>query len=309
MESPFHPHTKESWLEAVKKELPDGTLPEDLAIGNQLFDHDGFAWPSAMNETDGLIPTPEWKITAACNSHFACMSALQDGAEAIIITPESGKEVQHYLDGVGFEFITTLIHSVDMQDNDKTNWRQTLSSVAGQSPIIWYSERAGEDEFQHIHSPAMHRTDFLKCFESMVNQGSSQNKGWLITHQFGADFYSEIAWARAMREAFMIWQKKSQQHHKIYLVAQLDAAGSDLNQDLIRYSYQCLSAVLAGYDFISGPTWQEGDNKYARLVLNIQHLMKHESKLHLFRDPMAGSYFIEEICRSLVNEALEKLKL
>lgn len=309
MESPFRPHTKESWLEAVKKELPEGTSLENLNIGNQLFDHDGFAWPSALNETDGLIPTTEWKITADCTGHSACMSALQEGAEALIITPDSGKLVQHYLDGVGFEFITTLIHSARMNESDKANWKQTLSAETAQSRVIWYSEQANEDEFQHLISTTIDRTAFFKCFESMVNQSTSPKKGWLITHKVGADFYGEIAWARAMREAFMIWQKKSQLHPKIYLVAQLETPGSDPNQDLIRYSYQCLSAVLAGYDFISGFTWQEGDNKYARGVLNIQHMMKHESKLHLFRDPMAGSYFIEGICRSLVNEAIEKLEL
>lgn len=135
-----------------------------------------------------------------------------------------------------------------------------------------------------------------------------QSKGWILTHEIVSDFYGEIAWLRALRILFGNLALQEANTKSMLIMAQPKPTGEDVNQDLIRFTYRILSAVLGGSDFIAGVKWSNGDNQYARWVQNLQHLMKQEGKLHLFRDAMAGSYFIEDITGKLVASTLLKLE-
>ena len=67
MQESFKKHTKEAWINAVKKELPEGKTLEDIAISNNFYRHDGFPFPDDKKGF-GLLPHDEWKITASFDS-------------------------------------------------------------------------------------------------------------------------------------------------------------------------------------------------------------------------------------------------
>jgi hypothetical protein len=304
MDSPFHPHTKQAWLDAVSKELPEGKTIADLFLHTDVFDHDGFAWPGPQNEVTGTIPVKEWKIMARCPGNSACMSALENGAEALWCAPEAGESIEEFIQGIKFEFIHTLIDVSQFDESEKLKWHAALLEQTSNGYLSWMSQSPAADEYQLLEVSDTQKPTFLNLAATISQQWQDQQKGWVIVHHLGSDFYGEIAWARAIREVCGMLAKSKGIPKDILLLGQLETGHQDANQDLIRYSYMALSAVMGGYDFISGLPWGQGLDKYARLVQNIQLMMKHESKLHLFRDPMAGSYFIEDISKVLVDEAL-----
>lgn len=308
MDSPFHPHTKQAWLDAVSKELPEGKTLADLLLQSDVYDHDGFAWPNPQNQVTGTLPVKEWKILAHCACNTACMSALDNGAEALWCTPEADESLETFTRDIKFDFIHSLMDVTQFGEGEKLQWRTALKEETNNGNLFWMSKSPAEDEYQILEVSDTQKTSFLNLAATISQQWQDQHKGWVIVHHLGSDFYGEIAWARAIREVYCILAQSKGIAKKLVLLGQLKAGNQDANQDLIRYSYTALSAVMGGYDFISGLPWGQGLDKYARLVQNIQHMMKHESKLHLFRDPMAGSYFIEEISKVLVDEALLHLQ-
>lgn len=308
MDSPFQPHTKQAWLDAVRKELPDGKTLADLFIHTDVYDHDGFSWPGPQNQVRGTIPANEWKILAHCSGNSACLSALENGAEALWCKPGVGESLEEFTQGVKFEYIHALIDVTNMGDAEKVHWHTALGDETNKGRLFWIGQSPDANEYQLLEVTDTQKPSLFNLLETLSQQWHKAQKGWVIVHHLGSDFYGEIAWARAIREVFGMLAKSKGIPKQLLLLGQLKAGNQDANQDLIRYSYTALSAVMGGYDFISGLPWGQGLDKYARLVQNIQHMMKHESKLHLFRDPMAGSYFIEEISKVLVDEALLHLQ-
>ena len=308
MNSSFQPHTKQTWLDAVRKELPDGKTLADLFIHTDVYDHDGFSWPGPQNQVRGTIPANEWKILAHCSGNSACLSALENGAEALWCKPGVGDSIDDFTQGIKFEFIHSLFDVSQLSDGDKLQWHTALSDVTKNGLLYWMSQSPADGEYQILEVLDTKKPSLFNLAATIAQQWQDQQNGWVVVHHVGSDFYGEIAWARAIREVFCKLGESKGMPRQLILLGQLKADNHDDNQDLIRYSYSALSAVMGGYDFISGLPWGQGLDKYARLVQNIQHMMKHESKLHLFRDPMAGSYFIEEINRALVEEVLEHLQ-
>ncbi len=308
MDTNFPQHTKEAWLEKVKKELPEGKTLLDLLIDKPLYQHDGFAWPGPQNGVEGFLPSQEWKITAHCYDNLSCHQALQNGAEAIWLSPGQNDQASDLLAGVHLDYINTLLDFSALNDTALADWQNWLNIQSGSAVVLPFSKANNPIDYAYLTVNET-TTEALADLIDLIQSGwQGSSKGWLILHEIGSDFYGEIAWLRALKSMFLDMNNKNKSDQKLFTIAQLKPSGLDPNQDLIRFTYQALSAVLGGIDFLAGPEWRGSDNNYARLAQNLQHLMKQEGKLHLFTDALAGSYFIEDITLQLVKTTQLKLK-
>lgn len=308
MDTNFPQHTKEAWLERVKRELPEGKTLADLHIQHPLYQHDGFSWPSGQNQVAGFLPTQEWKITARSITNTSCLQALQNGAEALWVSPQKEDLPDDLFAGVHLDFIHTLIDLSSLEGAELTNWTEWLNVRSAISSLIPISGKPMKNYYQQLGLSGTSQDALFDVVQQLKTSWQNESPGWVIHHVVESDFYGEIALLRALRSIFLEMESKESMPKKLYLVAQLEPLSQDANQDLIRFTYQALSAVLGGVDYLAGPAWTHGDHNYARLVQNLQHLMKQEGKLHLFNDAMAGSYFMEEITLQLVESTLVKLK-
>jgi len=133
------------------------------------------------------------------------------------------------------------------------------------------------------------------------------------------DFFEEIAkyrasrriWARHMRDEMGAKNSKS------WLMRfHTQTAGSTLTaqqplNNVVRTTVQALAAVLGGTQSLHTNSYDEAlglpTDESALLALRTQQLLAHESGVADTVDPLAGSYFVEELTNELESKAEELL--
>lgn len=134
-----------------------------------------------------------------------------------------------------------------------------------------------------------------------------------LTLSIGPSYFMEIAKFRAAR---MLWaniaaqftEKKELQKTCIHGVSSLyNKTIYDLHNNMLRNTTEAMSAAIGGADEISilphdhilGKETEFGD----RIARNVQLLLKEESHLDKVADPSGGSYYIENLTKSLAEHA------
>ena len=113
---------------------------------------------------------------------------------------------------------------------------------------------------------------------------------------------TSISKLRAIRILWLnILKKYDLEIKPVFLSIVAKSKSEDFNQSLIELSTMAVNAVLGGCDllYLTGSNLNENQN---RLSLNIQHMLKMESKLHLYQDPLCGSYAIENLTTQICNK-------
>ncbi len=80
---------------------------------------------------------------------------------------------------------------------------------------------------------------------------------------------------------------------------------SDKDDNMILLTVQTLIAVSGGVSAImmSEVVDNRESSFYSRIIMNIQHIMKLESKLDIVQDPVAGSYHFEKLTNSIIEQS------
>ena len=116
-------------------------------------------------------------------------------------------------------------------------------------------------------------------------------------------------WARIMRERF-----KAQKPSSWQLRFHTQTAGSTLTaqqpeNNVVRVTLQALSAVLGGTQSLHTNSMDEAlwlpTEKSVRVALRTQQIIAHESGVADSIDPLAGSYFIEQLTDEIEKGALD----
>lgn len=136
----------------------------------------------------------------------------------------------------------------------------------------------------------------------------------------GSRFFEEIAkvratrrmWARIAKEYFKAKKEKSCQ-----LLIAVHTSGRTMTyqqplNNIVRCAIQTLAGVISGCTALDNATL---DNAYAepsplaaRMSLNTQHIVAHETGAADVVDPMAGSYFVECLTNKVEEAAYQILK-
>ncbi|MBU7044035.1 MAG: methylmalonyl-CoA mutase family protein [Theionarchaea archaeon] len=131
------------------------------------------------------------------------------------------------------------------------------------------------------------------------------------------DLFEEIAkfraarrlWARIMKERF-----NAQNPHSMRLRFHTQTAGCSLTaqqpeNNIIRTTLEALAAVLGGTQSLHTNSMDEAlalpSEKAVRVALRTQQILAHESGVANTIDPLAGSYFIENLTQQIEDEARE----
>lgn len=134
-----------------------------------------------------------------------------------------------------------------------------------------------------------------------------------FTFPTGSDFLMEVAKLRAFRMLFAFVAEKlggkgeSLSPFVLAQSARWNKTRYDVHTNLLRGTTEAMSAVMGGahaisisaYDKLLGPETAVS----ARLARNIQHMLKHESYLDQVADPAGGSYYVEHLTNTFVEEA------
>ncbi len=132
-----------------------------------------------------------------------------------------------------------------------------------------------------------------------------------------SDLLEEIAkfraarrmWARIMKERFGAKSPASQMLRFHTQTAGNTLAAQQIDNNIVRVTIQALSAVLGGTQSLHTNSRDEAlslpTEDSVRTALRTQQVIAHESGVANTVDPLAGSYFIEELTDKIEREALE----
>lgn len=101
----------------------------------------------------------------------------------------------------------------------------------------------------------------------------------------------------------------------IYIQAQNSSL--DTNKDpywnMLRHTSMAMSALIGGADSIHLKIETEGASEnpelFQRVAINVQHILREESKMEWVSDPANGSYYIETLTAEIAEKAWEKFQL
>lgn len=130
----------------------------------------------------------------------------------------------------------------------------------------------------------------------------------------GMNFFLEIAKLRAAR---LLWSRlmsefnpsnpRSKMLRTHCQTSGVSLQAQDPHNNVIRTAYEAMAAVLGGTQSLHTNALDEAialpTEFSARIARNTQLILQHEAGLTRVVDPMAGSYYLESLTGSLVNEA------
>ena len=128
------------------------------------------------------------------------------------------------------------------------------------------------------------------------------------------DFFEEIAkfraarrlWARLMRERYDASDRACRLRFHTQTGGSTLTAQQPLN-NVVRVTTQALSAVLGGTQSLHTNGYDEAlalpTEESARIALRTQQILAHESGVPRTADPLAGSWFIEDLTNRIEDEA------
>jgi methylmalonyl-CoA mutase N-terminal domain/subunit len=140
-----------------------------------------------------------------------------------------------------------------------------------------------------------------------------------LSHFFNShlDFFEEIAKFRAAR---IIWAKRMKEKYgakkpeSLLMRFHTQTAGCSLTaqqpeNNITRTALEALAGVLGGTQSLHtnsmDETWALPTEKAVQIALRTQQVIAHESGVTNTIDPLAGSYYVESLTQSLIEQAEE----
>ncbi|NOX64073.1 MAG: methylmalonyl-CoA mutase family protein [Chloroflexi bacterium] len=129
------------------------------------------------------------------------------------------------------------------------------------------------------------------------------------------DFFEEIAkfraarriWARAMREKYGAKNPRSWMLRTHAQTAGVSLTAQQPENNIVRVAIQALAAVLGGTQSLHTNSMDEAlalpSEKAVTIALRTQQIIAHESGVANTIDPLAGSYYLEQLTTQMEEEA------
>ena len=285
--------SKENWFENIQKSLKNQDLKELYLVREGLeidpFPTDKQYHSKPLNRLKG-----DWIIAVETHSETSealnreILYYLENGAEAIKINNEANINLSEAFNKVH----TSFLHLEIEQDHDfeNTNDFHLVSAESSDSLI------------QEI-------VDLMNDIIKLLKSG--QVKPTKINIQTSVNEYMPVSISK-LRAIRILWlnvlKSISLPLNPVFLSAKAFAESDNQNTALIELSTMALNAVLGTCDllYLDGKNF---DQNQRRLAINIQHMLKMESKLHLYDDPLAGSYAIEGLTRQICEKVWSQLSI
>ena len=118
---------------------------------------------------------------------------------------------------------------------------------------------------------------------------------------------ARMLWARIMRDRFGAKNPRSMMIRFHTQTAGVSLTAQQPYNNVVRVAYQALAAVLGGTQSLHTNSMDEAlaipSEKAVRIALRTQQIIAHESGTINTIDPLAGSYYIEELTKMIAEEA------
>ena len=171
-------------------------------------------------------------------------------------------------------------------------------------------QNSGANIFEEIAFTLGHANEYLNHFN-----GKCANK-IAFNISMGSNYFFEIAKLKALR---FLWSKITKEYNNEITFPHIIAKPSkrnktiiDYNNNILRTTTECMSAILGGANTISNITYDsifKNKNEYSeKIALNQLLIIKHETHIDKVKNAADGSYYINNIANTIAEESLKIFK-
>ncbi len=272
----------------------------------------------------------------AVQANTLALEALTQGAEAIHFTEVRPEQVARLLDGILPEVAPVywtpaadippdrILEALSAFMDGDGVWRDSANITGGWLSVLPDGQPViparGFLRWEILHAesgpsalPAAQLSENLQRIHQAVEMDPGlRNAGYpaVIRLEIGDQLLTEVARLRAWRilwaHYLASWGLTDAWPCRVHARVRCGDA-QPWEDTMIAATTRGLAAVLGGADLISIlPPGQAPAPTARRLARNVQHLMREEARLHLVRDPMAGSYAVESLSHQIAGSAWDR---
>lgn len=302
--------TYQDWQAAIQKYIGDKAITDFEYEVIEGIKFNPIAHKDNTPEVSGQINWPEQTmlgievVESATNQ--ALLKALEYGVQALHISLQDSTDVRKLLNGVHLDYLNTnfsLENDASLRVLstylDEEYLGKPLNYITCTKPLSGDWGQAKKTIFESASNDPI--GDMIAACKAIQN---SDHSPFTIVLDIGYLFFFEIARLRAMR--ILIANLTDQADYEIHAKVVVSDLDED-HSDYIKKTTAVLSGYIGGANVVKlGQLHDHLDNN-TRLEMNIQHILQLESKLNQYKDPMGGSYFMEDLTQQICEKIWNKL--
>ncbi len=176
-------------------------------------------------------------------------------------------------------------------------------------------QNAGANMIQQLAYGLAHANEYLNHYKDIMTTKARDSFILNFIVATGPNYFFEIAKARALRElykALAIEYGITLDCHIFTIPSKRNMSIYDYNNNMLRTTTECMSAILGGADTICNSPYDaiyHKDNEFGeRISRNQLLILKHESYFDKVANPADGAYYIETLTSQLAEKALQLFK-
>ncbi|KDN54945.1 methylmalonyl-CoA mutase subunit beta [Flavobacterium seoulense] len=198
------------------------------------------------------------------------------------------------------------------KEKDNFETLRLLSKTTRDSSLISVNltlyQNAGANIVQQIAYSLAHANEYL-------NRIPTIHQAIVFEVAVGTNYFFEIAKLRALRLLFQLIAKEYYHDSNCHILATPTKRNKtlyDFNNNMLRTTTECMSAILGGADAIANLAYDSiyhKSNEFGdRIARNQLLILKNESYFDKVNNPADGSYYIETLTQQLAEKALTLFK-
>ncbi len=216
---------------------------------------------------------------------------LQSGVDSLVLNVKENVNISTLLDGI----FPNMVRIVLLIDGDTNSMQNTIQQYF----LKTYPEKANS-----LHISVQNALNLgadqkfsarLALFHSFI-QKIDDNSKMTVVLELKQDFIAQISELRALRR---LWEQHGLPARNLQIVSTIDLIENSDIHPMIIANYLLMSAFLGGCNIVA-PKLIE-DNTSVRLMINMMHIFKEESKMDLVNDPIAGAYLPEALTQQMIT--------
>ncbi len=220
---------------------------------------------------------------------------LESGIDSLVIDVDDSVDLSVLLTGIYPDMVEITL----LKDDDRASLQTDV-----QEYIKTYYPENRDDVHIAVEKPfrlsaGQKHAARLRAFYEQISQLDT-NETMVIITEMKQDFLAQLAELRAMR---LVWNQSGRAANDLKIIATVTGEDRHDVHPMIVANYQMMSAVLGGVDIVA-PMMSEEDES-VRLMLNMMHIFREESRLDFVQDPLAGAYIPEALTVQMANYCID----
>lgn len=218
--------------------------------------------------------------------------------------------------------VNDVIHHLSVSGNWYNNLKTDLDAFTNiiqncrcLTIDLEHYQNAGANMTQQIAYSMAHVCEYLNVLDSKLEDHDKQHLNIVIKVAVGSNYFFEIAKIRALK---LLWSNIASEFHVnvnckiIATPTKRNKSIYDYNNNMLRTTTECMSAILGGADIICNLPYDviyHKDNEFgSRIARNQLLILKHESYFDKVENVVDGNYYINELTTQLAEKSLHLFK-